>query len=196
MYEVNKKLPIKRARGNDNDDDNDDEDEDGRARSREKRDVPRATLEAFYAMCCCCLVSSEPRKKQLSKTTTTTVTTATNDSEKFAFDKAKFCFLLLFLLFLVSSLCFCLARNALQMSNGCEFRATSKILYYRWAYNIVILLFLSLMIVAAKEILLALLPQGVFWEWLREKCVQCRIIEFRKSLIDDMFVLNMFMQVY
>lgn len=44
------------------------------------------------------------------------------------------------------SLCFCLARNALQMSNGCELRATSKILYYRWVYNIVSLLFLTLMI--------------------------------------------------
>lgn len=67
LYEVNKKLPIKRARKKDNDDDDDDEDEDGRARSREKRDVPRATLEAFYAICCCCLVSSEPRKNNYQK---------------------------------------------------------------------------------------------------------------------------------
>lgn len=42
----------------------------------------------------------------------------------------------------------------MQMSNDCESRATSKILYYRWVYNIVSLLFLTLMIVGVKEILL------------------------------------------
>lgn len=105
--------------------------------------------------------------------------------QSFVFCFYFYCFFSCFFL----SLCFCLARNALQMSNGCELRATSKILYYWWVYNIVSLLFLTLMIVAAKEILLALPPQGIYWGWLREKCVQCQIIEWNKSLIDDMVYL-------
>lgn len=115
---------------------------------QKKRDIPRATWEGI------CL---NPRKEKIKrpnrkKNNYGNNYSGTNDNEKFVFDKSKFCFYFCFYRFPSSSpqvifpFCF-----ALQMPNGCVLRATSKILYYRWVYNIVSSLFLTLMIVGGNS---------------------------------------------
>lgn len=115
---------------------------------QKKRDIPRATWEGIWRD----LAEPKKRKKKKKKYNYGNNYSGTNDNEKFVFDKSKFCFYFCFYRFPSSSpqvifpFCF-----ALQMSNGCVLRATSKILYYRWVYNIVSSLFLTVMIVGGNS---------------------------------------------
>lgn len=109
---------------------------------QKKRDIPRVTWEGIWRD----LPEPKKRKKNTTMATTTveqmTMRNLSSISQSFVSTFVS----------IVSPLSplfpFCFA---LQMSNGCVLRATSKILYYRWVYNIVSSLFLTLMIVGGNS---------------------------------------------